>query len=327
MALITNTSENVKAAAVPLDMQQQLQSNNNNYILRSELPVCKPFVKWAGGKTQLLPKLDLFIPCQFNRYFEPFLGGGALFFHLTTERKNRLLGTFCSSYCISDINPELINAYLVIRDDVGELISRLEQHQIRYNEGPEEYYYHLRKMDPNKLSNTARAARFIALNRTCFNGLYRVNRQGLFNVPWGKYSNPLICDSNNLRNVSIALRHYYSNITIKVSNYKEMLLENAKEGDFIYLDPPYSPESSTAYFTNYTCFGFGNKDQQDLADVFRKLDDRGCKVLLTNSDTPLIRNLYSGSAIVIEVDAKRAINCKGSKRAGHKDLIIRNYSK
>jgi DNA adenine methylase len=215
---------------------------------------------------------------------------------------------------------------LVIRDDVGELISRLEQHQIRYNEGPEEYYYHLRKMDTNKLSNTARAARFMALNRTCFNGLYRVNRQGLFNVPWGKYSNPLICDSNNLRNVSIALRHYYSNITIKVSNYKEMLLENAKEGDFIYLDPPYSPESSTAYFTNYTCFGFGNKDQQDLAYVFRKLDDRGCKVLLTNSDTPLIRNLYSGSAIVVEVDAKRAIYCKGSKRAGHKELTIRNYS-
>ncbi|MBV9668928.1 MAG: Dam family site-specific DNA-(adenine-N6)-methyltransferase [Nitrososphaeraceae archaeon] len=147
-----------------------------------------------------------------------------------------------------------------------------------------------------------------------------VNQHGLFNVSWGKYKNPRICDSDNLRNISIAL-HYYSNITIKDSNYKEMLLENAREGDFIYLDPPYSPESSTACFTNYTCSGFDNKDQQELATVFRILDDRGCKVLLTNSDTPLIRNLYSDYAIVVEVEAKRAINCKGSKRTGHKELI------
>ncbi|MBV9176510.1 MAG: Dam family site-specific DNA-(adenine-N6)-methyltransferase, partial [Nitrososphaeraceae archaeon] len=293
--IITKTSENVKAAAVHLDMQQQLQSNNS--ILRSEPPVCKPFVKWAGGKTQLLAKLDLFIPGQFNRYFEPFLGGGSLFFHITTERKNTPLTVSCSYYYLSDINPELINGYLVIRNDVEGLISWLEQHQIGYNEGPKEYYYQLRKMDRNKLSNTERAARFIALNRTCFNGLYRVNQHGLFNVPWGKYKNPRICDSDNLRNVSIALR-YYSNITIKDGNYKEMLLENAREGDFIYLDPPYSPESSTACFTNYTCSGFDNKDQQELATVFRKLEERGCKVLLTNSDTPLIRNLYSGYAIV-----------------------------
>jgi DNA adenine methylase len=157
--IIIKTSENVKAAAVPLDMQQ-LQSNNNNF-LRSELPVCYPFVKWAGGKTQLLAKLDLFVPPHFNRYFEPFLGRGALFFHLTTERKNRPLTTYCSSYYLSDLNPELINAYLVIKDIVEELISLLEQHQIGYKEHPEEYYKQLRKIDPNKLSNTARAARFI----------------------------------------------------------------------------------------------------------------------------------------------------------------------
>jgi DNA adenine methylase len=175
------------------------------------------------------------------------------------------------------------------------------------------------------LSNTERAARFIALNKTCFNGLYRVNRQGFFNVPLGKYKNPRICDSDNLRNVSIALGYLSNNITIKVSDYKEMLLENAKEGDFIYLDPPYDPVSSTSYFTNYTHIGFDNKDQQELATVFRKLDDRGCKVLLSNSDTQFIRELYSDFAIV-EVDTLRAINCKGSKRAGHKELIIRNYS-
>jgi DNA adenine methylase len=219
-----------------------------------------------------------------------------------------------------------MNTYFVIRDDVEELISLLGQHQIGYKEGPEEYYYQLRKIDPNKLSKTARAARFIALNRTCFNGLYRVNRQGLFNVPWGKYNNPLICDSRNLRNASIAL-HYYSNITIKVSDYKEMLLENAKEGDFIYLDPPYSPESSTACFTNYTSFGFDNQDQQELADIFRKLDDRKCKVMLTNSSTPLVRELYAPfDEHTVEVSSKRAINCKGAKRQGHTDLIIRNYS-
>jgi DNA adenine methylase len=123
------------------------------------------------------------------------------------------------------------------------------------------------------------------------------DRQGLFNVPFGKYDNPLICDSSNLRNVSIAL-HYCNNITIKVSDYKEMLLENAKEGDFIYLDPPYNPVSLTAYFTNSTCFGFDNKDQQELATVFRKLDDRKCKVLLSNSDTQFIRELYSNFASI-----------------------------
>ena len=315
------------AAAITLDnflQNEVIQLQSNNSIRGSELPICYPFVKWAGGKTQLLSKLDSFIPAQFSRYFEPFLGGGALFFHLITCRKNRPLTVSCSSYYLSDINSELMNAYLVIRDDVEELITLLEQHQIGYKESPEEYYYQLRKIDPTKLSNSiARAARFIALNKTCFNGLYRVNKQGLFNVPWGKYKNPLICNSENLRNVSIALRS--SDITIKVSDYKEMLLEHAKEGDFIYLDPPYSPVSSTAYFTNYTIFGFDNQDQKQLLDVFRKLDDRGCKVLLTNSDTQFIKDLYSDFAIV-EVNAIRAINCKGSKRAGHKELIICNYS-
>ena len=322
--IITKTSAKAKAAAaITLDnfFQDEAIQSQSNSPLHNELPVCYPFVKWAGGKKQLLPTLDSFIPAQFSRYFEPFLGGGALFFHLITCRKNKPLTA--SSY-ISDINSELMNAYLVIRDDVEELITLLEQHQIRYKESSEEYYYQLRKIDPKKLSNTiARAARFIALNKTCFNGLYRVNKQGLFNVPLGKYENPLICDSDNLRNVSLALNH--SNTIIQVSDYKNILLENAKEGDFIYLDPPYSPTSSTAYFTNYTCFGFNNQDQKQLLDVFRKLDYRGCKVLLTNSDTQFIKELYSDFAIA-EVNAIRAINSKGSKRAGHKELIICNYS-
>ncbi|MFL6422681.1 MAG: DNA adenine methylase, partial [Nitrososphaeraceae archaeon] len=167
-----------------------------------------------------------------------------------------------------------------------------------------------------------KAAQFIALNRTCFNGLYRVNRSGSFNVPWGKYVNPSICDSSNLRNVSVALR--YSKVEIKVCDYKEMLLENAKEGDFIYLEPPYSPVRKTAYFTSYTYNGFSYKDQEKLAEIFRQLDEKRCKVMLTNSNTPLVRELYA-PFVITEVNAKRAINCKASKREGHTDLIIRNY--
>jgi DNA adenine methylase len=301
-------------------MLDEVMRSQSNSILHSELPVCYPFVKWAGGKTQLLAKLDLFIPPQFSRYFEPFLGGGALFFYLMTYKNKPLIASY-----VSDINSELINSYLVIRDNVEKLIVLLEQHQIRYKRDPSKYYYQLRKMDLKKVNSTARAARFIALNRTCYNGLYRVNRQGVFNVPWGKYIDPIICDNTNLRNVSLALNN--SNAIIQVGNYKEILLENAREGDFIYLDLPYNPTSSTSYFTKYTHTGFNNKDQEELATVFRKLDDRKCKVLLSNSDTQFIKELYSSFAkYIVEVDTLRAINCKGSKRAGHKELIIRNYS-
>ncbi len=189
---------------------------------------------------------------------------------------------------------------------------------------PEECYYKLR--DNYNLKSCSdgieRAAQFITLNRTCFNGLYRVNKKGEFNAPKGDYKNPTICDAGNLRNVSAALR--YSNITIKSADYKEMLLENAMEGDFIYLDPPYTPESSTAYFTNYTHDGFSYNEQKRLAEVYKQLDEVKCNVMLTNSNTSLVRELYSGFAIT-EVDSKRAINCKAAKREGHTDLIIRNY--
>ncbi len=163
------------------------------------------------------------------------------------------------------------------------------QHEIGYSQAPEEYYYKLRSCYSLRSScdKIERAAQFITLNRTCFNGLYRVNRKGQFNVPWGRYISPPICDSSNLRNVSVAL--HYINVTIKATDYKEKLLENAKEGDFIYLDPPYNPVNSTAYFTNYTKYGFSNKDQEKLAEVYRQLDEMKCKVMLTNSNTPLVR--------------------------------------
>ena len=284
--------------------------------LQNKLAICYPFVKWAGGKKQLLAKLFELIPADFNRYFEPFLGGGALFFYLISHKSRPF-----TAY-LSDINSELINSYLAVKQDVDKLIELLRQHEIEYKEHPSKYYYQLRK-DLKRQNSTARAARFIALNRTCYNGLYRVNSQGLFNVPWGKYSDPQICNSKNLRSVSLAFQ--YTEASINLSSYNE-ILEKTKEGDFIYLDPPYNPTSSTAYFTKYTNIGFSSKDQEELAAIFRILDERKCKVLLSNSNTQLIKELYSDFAEnTFEIDAIRSINCNGSKRAGHKELIIRNY--
>jgi DNA adenine methylase len=276
-----------------------------------------PFVKWAGGKTQLLSELSGVIPSEFDRYFEPFLGGAALFFHLMSIRNRRF-----APY-LSDLNKELITTYKIVKDNVKELIRLLERYDAAYREAPSGYYYKLRdRIKP--CNDIERAARFITLNKTCYNGLYRVNRDGIFNVPIGKHQNPLICDSNNLENVSRALR--YSKAIILATDYRQIVLQNAQEGDFIYLDPPYNPTSSTSNFTAYTYYGFGDSDQEQLASIFRKLDDRKCMVLLSNSDTPFIRKLYSDFETGIkEIKALRAINCKGSRRAGHKELLIRNY--
>jgi DNA adenine methylase len=258
----------------------------------SSIPICYPFVKWAGGKRQIVPHLSALAPSKFDMYFEPFLGGAALFFNLISD-KNKQFAAY-----ISDINPDLINAYETVKDNVEKLIKLLTQHKIEYNKAPEAFYYDLRD-NYSSTDNVERAARFIALNRTCFNGLYRVNRKGEFNVPWGKYKNPSICNSNNLRNVSHTLHN--NKVTIKAADYKDILLQNAKEGDFIYLDPPYSPESTTAYFTSYTTNGFSNKDQEKLAETYKQLDEMKCKVMLTNSNTPLVRELYAPFAIT-EVD-------------------------
>ena len=287
-------------------------------IHNSQIPICYPFVKWAGGKRQLVPQLSTLAPTKFDRYIEPFLGGGALFFHLISNR-NRSFTAY-----ISDINSELINSYIAIKDNVEKLIILLTQHKIEYNKAPRGYYYNLRNCYNLSCSDRIeRAAQLITLNRTDYNGLFRVNRNGLFNVPCGKYKNPTICDSSNLRNVSHVLRN--PEVIIKASDYKEILLENAKEGDFIYLDPPYSPESPTSNFTKYTHKRFSNKEQEKLAEIYKQLDEIKCKVMLTNSNTPLVRELYAPFAIT-EVCSKRAINCEASKREGHTDLIIRNYS-
>src|SRR5215469_12364782 len=273
-----------------------------------------PFVKWAGGKGQLLSELDKLIPSQFNRYFEPFLGGAAMFLHLAS--KNMI-----STAYLSDTNEELIKAYVVVRDSVAELIEVLNQHQSEYDKNPSEYYYRLRELI-QPTNDIEIAARFVALNKTCFNGLYRVNQNGKFNVPMGDYKKPLICDSSNLKNVSSVLRH--SNAEIQCVAYREMFL-NAEANDFVYLDPPYDPVSYTSDFTAYTSNGFGRENQVQLANVFRKLLDRRCSVLLSNSNTQFIIELYSDFRFK-DVNVQRAINCKGSKRAGHKELLISNYS-
>ena len=265
----------------------------------------RPFVKWAGGKRQIIGDLLLRVPREFGTYFEPFLGGGALLFELTPERA-----------VVGDINYELINAYLVVRDRVEDLIEDLKRHR---NE--RDYYYRIRSLDPESLDPVKRASRFIYLNRTCYNGLWRVNSKGQFNVPFGRYRNPKICDEENLRAVSEYLRS--TEVKIIHGDYREVL-RTAGRGDFVYLDPPYAPVSDTSKFTEYVSGGFTEEDQVELAKVFRDLDSRGCLVMVSNSDTPLVRDLYRGY-LIEEVRANRFINCVARRRSNHRELIIRNY--
>jgi len=266
----------------------------------------KPFVKWAGGKRQLVNLLIKKIPKHFNRYIEPFVGGGALLFELLPKRA-----------IINDINEELINAYLVIRDNVHELIESLKKHK-----NSEEYYYKIRAVNPKKLSPVERASRFIYLNKTCYNGLYRENSKGEFNVPFGRYKNPKIFDPENL----IAISEYLNNADIEIYNkdYKEVCLM-AEKGDFVYLDPPYYPLSKTSSFTKYTKYDFRERDHIELAEVFRELDKKGCYVMLTNSNSEFIKRLYKDYNIE-EIEANRFINCKKEGRKKQKvELLIKNF--
>ena len=280
-----------------------------------QTPGCHPFVKWAGGKSQLIPQIIRLMPSRFARYFEPFLGGGAVFFHTASYNRNAFL---------SDINVDLINAYKIIRNNVEELITALKYHQDEYSKSPKSYYYQLRDKTKglNKIEN---AARFITLNKTCYNGLYRVNKKGFFNVPIGRYKNPLICDPVNLRKMSIVLSQSAS--YLGVIDYKKILVEKADKDDFVYLDPPFHPISNTANFTSYTNNGFTLEDQKELATIFKELARRGCKLLLSNSNTEEIRRLYSDFSHLTELAlVNRSINAVGSKRVGHVELLIRNYT-
>ena len=296
---------------------QVIYESNNAHLLSDGLPKCYPFVKWAGGKGQLLSHLDHLIPKNFSRYFEPFLGGGAVFFYLLSKKNTRFKAF------LSDINEELINSFDIVKNNVEELIKVLEDHERKYNQSPREYYYELRAVTKS-LNKIESAGGFVALNKTCYNGLYRVNTAGIFNVPMGQYKNPLICDHSNLRNISMILQN--NDIHFASIDYKTILETKPREGDFIYLDPPYNPMNSTSNFTSYTNNKFSEKDQIELSEIFNKLHDRKCNILLSNSDTPLIRELYRGYAnYTVKINALRAINSKGSKRTGHKELLIRNY--
>lgn len=274
----------------------------------------KPFVKWAGGKRQLLPILSKYIPKKFDSYFEPFLGGGAVLFHLISE--NPKLTSF-----VSDLNSDLILSYVTIRDRVEELILALENHSKNYFKNPKQYYYKVRESSPK--NQIDKVSRLIFLNKTCFNGLYRVNSKGEFNVPVGKYSNPNIVNKENLLAASHAIQS--KNISIKCQDFTKAL-EIAQENDFVYLDPPYQPISHTAKFTSYTNDNFDYKDQERLFAEFEKLDSKGCKVMLSNSKSKEVLGLFSSySNNIIEINSNRFINSDSKKRTGHSELLIKNY--
>lgn len=290
---------------VPVQQQQQQQAQR-----------FYPFVKWAGGKTQLLSQIDRYLPATFERYFEPFLGGGAVFFHLLSSR-----GPFEAH--LSDVNSDLITAYGAVKERVEDLIAALRRHEARFVQERDHYYYELREA-ATPANMVERAARFIMLNKTCFNGLYRVNKSGRFNVPAGRYENPRICDEQALRQAKMALSVCRARLS---GRHFGEALDRAREGDLVYMDPPYSPASSTAKFTQYTNGGFGDDDQSELCNVFEELTARGCKVLLSNSDTPFIRKLYARHMRnAVRIEAARAINCNPARRKGHTELLIRNFT-
>jgi DNA adenine methylase len=285
--------------------------------VRRKDPLVKPYLKWAGGKRQLLREIKKHLPENLGnfRYYEPFVGAGALFFDLQPRRA-----------VISDTNKQLMLTYEVIRDHAEALITLLNTHKANNSE---EYYYRVREQDRNaaefsKLSDISKAARLIYLNKTCYNGLYRVNSQGLFNVPYGRYANPVICEEPVLRAIHRYLSRKNAEIEIMNGDF-EIAVETAGRGDVIYFDPPYhSPDNTN--FTGYQADGFGENEQRRLRDVFAARADAGAKCLLSNADTPFIRDLYNdGLFEIIAVKAKRAINSDGAGRGEVGEVLIRNH--
>ena len=263
----------------------------------------RPFLKWAGGKTRLLPALRQFIPPRFNRYFEPFVGGGAFFFDLAPNQA-----------VLADSNPELINCYKVVRQQPEELMRAILRLRVSETE-----FYRLRELDPQKLVAVARAARFIYLNKTCYNGLYRVNKQGKFNTPYGYPSNLKLVDATNLRAASRSLKA----AQLLCADF-EIVLKTAKKDDFVYFDPPYVPVGRFSDFKRYTKDQFYEADQERLAEQFRELSAKGCFVLLSNSFNKKTAKLYS-KFLQRMVKMPRFVNCKGEGRGYVDELLISNY--
>ena len=314
---------------IPANAEKPIDKRTVRYEKTHKVEL-KPFVKWVGGKGQLIEEIEKMLPSDgekvLTKYAEPMVGGGALLFNVLSRYQ------FDELY-ISDINPELINAYIAIKQNVEALIKRLNEMQMTFlpldENGRKYYYYNVRdKFNTAKLSDSTsaeKAAYFIFLNKTCFNGLYRVNRKGLFNVPMGSYKNPTICDADNLRNIHEALQ----NVTIVCGDYSQSQSFIDSE-TFVYLDPPYRPISETSAFTSYNSDAFDDNEQIRLAKFIDEINAAGAKIVLSNSDPKNVNeednffdNLYKNYKIN-RVEASRAINSKGDKRGKINELLICN---
>ena len=300
------TLDTLEKISNSLKVEPLILFNNNKKI--------HPFVKWAGGKTQILEKLCKYLPNSFNTYFEPFVGGGSLLFYLAPN-----------SAVISDSNAELMCAYKCFQnfEDFELLKNELRKHEENHSE---EYYYEIRNMDReedfNSLPIYIRAARMIYLNKACFNGLYRVNSKGYFNVPSGKKNEVKTFDEENFNN----LYKYFNNnsITILLSDFEEAVSKKANKNDFVYFDPPYDTLDDKNSFTSYDKNNFKKEEQARLASIFKKLDEKNVKVMLSNHNTNYIRELYKDYNIHI-INAKRMINSNGNGRGNVEEVIITNY--
>lgn len=279
-------------------------------MIKNKNKLVAPFLKWVGGKRQLIPEIVKLMPKKYNNYYEPFVGGGALFFHL--QPKNAI---------INDLNKELIDTYKVIKENVEDLIVDLKTHQ-----NDSDYFYKIRALDRTdnykNLSLIKKASRILYLNKTCYNGLYRVNGAGEFNVPFGKYKNPNIVNEITLRAVS----KYLNNHEVKILNKDFVeIFKDVEKKDFVYFDPPYDPISKSSNFTGYVQGGFDEAAQERLRDLCNALDKKGVKFLLSNSATDFIKGLYKDYKINY-VKAKRHINSNAQKRGAIDEVLIKNYA-
>jgi DNA adenine methylase len=298
--------QNMSVSKIAIELQPTRLSRQP----RKKNELLQPFLKWAGGKRQLLPLIREHLPRHFKVYFEPFVGAGALLFDLQPATAS-----------INDANPELVNCYRVIKTQPEALIEHIKQHQ-----NTSDYFYSLRDLDRepqfHELPPLVRASRIIYLNKTCYNGLFRVNRQGQFNVPFGDYKNPTIIDAVVIKAISQYLND--NNIQITSEDFSDAL-NDAGKGDFVYLDPPYDPVSDTASFTGYNLNRFGKEEQVRLKETYDELTRRKCKVMLSNSATKFIYDLYSTSYTILEVEANRNINSMATGRGKVNEFLILNY--
>ncbi|MFW2015293.1 Dam family site-specific DNA-(adenine-N6)-methyltransferase [Acinetobacter bereziniae] len=284
-----------------LQLNIDLQEESGSGVVSPDKPVARPILKWAGGKTQLLPELLARMPRSYGKFIEPFFGGGALFFSCQPK----------AGAVLADINPELTNLYRTVASNPHEIISLLKEFQ-----NTQDFFYEVRSWNRESLSKEMQAARTLYLNKTCFNGLYRVNKKGEFNTPYGKYKNPNILNESGILSASRVLQ----NVVFENLDYKQTLQKYAEPGDFIFLDPPYLPVGKYEDFKRYTKEGFYEEDHRELASEVKRLSELGCHVLLTNSNSPLVYDLYNEFDITV-IQTKRHVNSKGNKRTGE-DIIV-----